>query len=169
MRLANSSALGTLFVLAVSVAAVNPGVAHAAQPVWNGQYTFFTYASQKSGTSPASRQYESDFNANFTLATSCISGMCVATVTQGPAPSNPTIPQPMRYTWNGTQWVATYDWVWNCYQGDGPHKLWSPATSWAFYEPQPDGSLKGTWYTDIDSGPCRGSVMMPVTATPIPQ
>lgn len=167
MRFAHTTAPAALFAL-VTATAMSP-VAHAAQPTWNGQYTFVTYASQKQGTSPASRQYESDFSGNFALATSCATGTCIATVVQGPAPSNPTIPQPIRYSWNGTQWVATYDWVWNCYQGDGPHKLWSPATSWAFYEPQPDGSLKGTWYTDIDSGPCRGSVLMPVAAFPLPQ
>ena len=30
----------------------------------------------------------------------------------------------------------------------------------------PDGSLRGTWHTDIAEGACRGSVVMPVAAIP---
>lgn len=120
------------------------------------------------GHQPATRQKENDFGAVFTLTTACSGGACVATVVDGPAPSNPTIPpQPTRYTWNGAEWATTYDWVWDCFLGDGYQKQWSPATSWAFYTPpQPDGSLRGTWHTDIASGPCRGSVVMPVSAVP---
>ena len=33
-------------------------------------------------------------------------------------------------------------------------------------QPQPDGSLRGTWHTDISEGPCRGTVLMPVAAFP---
>ncbi len=96
-----------------------------------------TYASQKAGTSPATRQKENDFGAVFTLTTACSGGACVATVVDGPAPSNPTIPpQPTRYTWNGAEWATTYDWVWDCFLGDGYQKQWSPATSWAFYTPR---------------------------------
>jgi hypothetical protein len=91
--------------------------------------------------------------------------VAVATVIDGPKPTNPTIPQPTRYVWNGSEWASTYDWLWDCFLGDG-QKTWSPATSWAFYAPQPDGSLRGTWHTDIAEGPCRGNVVMPVAAVP---
>jgi hypothetical protein len=146
--------------------ALNPPEA-AAQPAWNGRYQMVTYASKKAGTSPATRQRENDFGAEFMLATACSGAICVATVVDGPKPSNPTIPQPTKYTWNGSDWVNKYEWAWDCFLGDGYQKLWSPATSWAFYTPQPDGTLRGTWHTDISDGPCRGSVVMPVAAVPI--
>lgn len=153
-------------VATLGAAGVLSPAAHGAPQAWNGRYQMVTYASQKAGTSPATRQKENDFGATFTLSTSCSTTSCVATVVDGPAPGNPTIPQPTRYTWNGSEWATTYDWAWDCYLGDGYQKQWSPATSWAFYAPQPDGSLRGTWHTDIAQGPCRGSVVMPVAAFP---
>lgn len=159
----------TAIVIAVATICAAGLVSPAAQgspPVWNGRYQMVTYASQKAGTSPATRQKENDFGAVFTLSTTCSITTCVATALDGPAPTNPTIPQPARYTWDGSQWLATYDWVWDCFLGDPTQKQWSPATSWAFYAPQPDGSLRGTWQTDISTGPCRGTVVMPVAAFP---
>ena len=73
---------------------------------------------------------------------------------------------PFRFSWTGSNWTTSFDWVWNCHLGDGPHKLLSPATSWISYEPETDGSLRGSWHTDIASGPCRGSVIMPIAAFP---
>ncbi|MGY4711902.1 Rv2253 family sensor-like surface protein [Mycolicibacterium sp. CBM1] len=168
MRSGRGSLGVTLFTVAVVLAAglLSPASAHGQPQAWTGRYQMVTYASQKAGTSPASRQKESDFGATFTLSTTCSAGSCVATVVDGPAPSNPTIPQPMRYVWSGSEWASTYDWVWDCFLGDGNQKAWSPATSWAFYASQPDGSLRGTWHTDIAQGPCRGSVVMPVAAVP---
>jgi hypothetical protein len=168
MRSAHRSLGVTLTAVATICAAslVSLASAHAAPQAWNGRYQMVTYASQKAGTSPATRQKENDFGATFTLSTSCSTAACVATVVDGPAPGNPTIPQPTRYTWNGSEWATTYDWLWDCFLGDGYQKQWSPATSWAFYAPQPDGSLRGTWHTDISQGPCRGSVVMPVAAFP---
>ncbi len=166
MRSAHRSLGATLTAVATIWAAgvVSPP-AHAAPQPWSGRYQMVTYASQKAGTSPATHQKESDFGATFTLSTACSATTCVATVVDGPAPGNPTVPQPTRYTWNGSEWATTYDWLWDCFLGDG-QKQWSPATSWAFYAPQPDGSLRGTWHTDISQGPCRGSVVMPVAAVP---
>ena len=151
---------------AVAVALSTAPCAQAAPKPWNGRYQFVTYASQKAGTSPAARQKENDFGAVFTLSTACAGTRCVATVVDGPAPGNPTIPQPIRYTWNGSEWTTTYDWLWDCALGTGGQKQWAPATSWAYYGPQPDGSLRGTWHTDIADGPCRGNVVMPVAAFP---
>ena len=128
-------------VLPLVAAVLNPPVAAAAPQPWNGRYQMNTYASQKAGTSPAARQAEGDFGAVFTLSTACSFDKCVATVIDGPAPGNPTIPQPTRFTWNGNAWVTTY-------------------------APQPDGSLRGTWHTDIAEGSCRGNVVMPVAAFP---
>ena len=36
-----------------------------------------------------------------------------------------------------------------------------------YFKKQPDGSLRGIWHTDIASGACRGSVVMPVAAYPV--
>lgn len=157
-----------LLLAAVLLAAttLGPATAAAAPQTWNGRYQMVTYASQKAGTSPASRQPESDFGAVFTLATQCSFNRCVATVIDGPRPGNPTIPQPTRYAWGGSEWASSYDWLWDCSLGEGGQKQWARATSWAFYQPQPDGSLRGTWHTDIAEGACRGSVLMPVAAFP---
>ncbi len=46
-------------------------------------------------------------------------------------------------------------------------KVWAPAHSLAYCTPQPDGTLTGSWRTDIASGPCEGSVIMQVAAYPI--
>ncbi|WP_448505901.1 Rv2253 family sensor-like surface protein [Mycolicibacterium thermoresistibile] len=141
-------------------------VAEAAGHNWSGRYVMVSYASQKDGTSVAARQPEHDFSATYTFVTSCPGGVCVATAVQGPEPQNPSIPRPQRYTWDGSQWTFVYDWQWDCYRGDGVAKEWSPARSWASYTPQPDGSLRGMWHTDIAAGVCRGSVIMPVAAYP---
>jgi hypothetical protein len=156
--------LATVMLIAAMIA---PATVSAAGPQpWNGRYQMVTYASQKAGTSPASRQRETDFGAVFALATQCSGSRCVATVIDGPRPGNPTIPQPTRYTWNGAEWTSNYEWLWDCLLGDGNQKQWARATSWAYYKPQSDGSLRGTWHTDIAEGACRGNVVMPVAAFP---
>ncbi|EKF24365.1 hypothetical protein C731_1570 [Mycolicibacterium hassiacum DSM 44199] len=126
-----------------------------------------TYASDKMGTSLAARQAEPDFSATYTLVTDCSSGLCIATVVDGPAPSNPTIPQPIRYTWDGARWQYSYNWQWDCFLGDGAPRVYAPARSRVFYAPDDTGSLFGTWHTEILSGPCRGTVTMPVAAYPV--
>ncbi len=154
---------GVVFVVAMCLLPAAP--AAAAGQVWNGPYTMVTYASKKAGTSAAASQPEQDFSARFVLTTSCATGRCVATAA-GPGSSNPTVPQPQRFVWNGENWTFSYDWQWECNRGEGVPRVYSPASSWIFYTPQPDGTLTGTWYTDILSGPCRGNVIMPVGAFP---
>lgn len=51
--------------------------------------------------------------------------------------------------------------------GEGNPKVWVPAHSEAYYTPQPDGTLVGSWRTDIAGGPCAGSVIMDVAAYPV--
>lgn len=153
-------------MLVTVAAVVPPPTAWAAPKPWNGRYQMTTYASQKTGTSPAARQRENDFGAVFTLSTTCTFDRCVATVVDGPAPANPTIPQPIGYTWNGTGWATTYDWMWDCLLSADGRKQWARATSFALYSPHEDGSLRGTWHTDISEGACRGSMVMPVAAVP---
>ena len=72
-----------LAAAALAVVVGLPPAAHAAPQPWNGTYQMVTYASQKAGTSAASRQREDDFGATFTLATQCSVRDCVATVVDG--------------------------------------------------------------------------------------
>ncbi|WP_068270249.1 hypothetical protein [Aldersonia kunmingensis] len=141
--------------------------AGAADPSWSGQYSLKRFAASKTGTSLAARQPEPDFSDVYTFETTCTNGTCVATVTDGPTPANPTLPLPPRYTWDGASWVHTYDWEWDCWQGEGVPKVWAPAHSVAVYTPQSDGTLTGTWRTVIDSGACEGDVIMNVAAYPV--
>lgn len=150
--------------LTLGLTAFTPSTAQAAPLAWNGPYTMVTYASQKGGTSPTVRQSESDFSAVFTMSTQCAGSVCTATAA-GPASSNPTVPNPLTYRWDGQQWKSVYDWVWQCPVGGGTGQ-WSPARSFTYYAPQSDGSLRGMWSTDISSGACRGNVVMPVAAFP---
>ncbi|MGV0793414.1 hypothetical protein ABQE89_16600 [Mycolicibacterium sp. XJ1819] len=150
---------------AVSAISVLPSVS-AAPPSWEGRYQVITYASEKMGSSVAAAQSEPNFSAVYVLATDCSSGLCVATVVAGPAPTNPTIPQPIRYTWDGSRWQYAYNWQWECFRGDGVPSEYAPARSRVFYAPDIDGSLYGTWHTDILAGTCRGNVVMPVAAVP---
>ena len=144
--------------------------ASAAQPSWDGQYSLKRFAASKYGTSLAARQGEPDFSDVYTFTTECRSGTpCVSTVSGGPAPKNPTLPQPARYVFNGTSWVHVYDWQWDCYQGPDRAKVWAPARSVATYTKQADGSYTGVWRTDIDGGPCDGYVEMRVAAYPVDQ
>lgn len=160
-----SALLGMTCAAAVSVSA--PPTATAATAAWNGRYEIVTYASDKMGTSVAAAQPEPDFSAQYVLSTDCSTGLCVATVVSGPAPSNPTIPQPVRYTWDGARWQYAYNWQWECFRGDGVPSQFAPARSRVFYAPDIDGQLFGTWHTEILAGSCSGTVVMPVAARPV--
>lgn len=138
--------------------------ADAALPAWNGTWSLVRYAAEKTGTSLAARQPEPDFSDKYVFVTKCSATECVSTVTNGPRPANPTLPLPPQYTWDGTRWVHIYDWQWDCYMGEGVPKEWNPARSWAYYAPQPDGTMRGTWTTEIYGGPCAGTVIMDVAA-----
>lgn len=124
--------------------------AHAAGQNWSGRFTVVTYASQKAGTSAAARQAEPDFSAQYTFLTQC-SSRCVATALDGPAPSNPTIPNRpatpgtvvsgrLPTTGNGSATTAR-----------APAAV-QPGPVLGVLHPQADGSLQGTWHTDILSG-----------------
>ncbi len=70
-----------------------PGIpVRAAMPSWNGKYSLVLYGAEKSGTSVAASQAEPTFSADYVFVTSCTSGSCVATATDGPVPKNPTLP-----------------------------------------------------------------------------
>ena len=157
-----------LLAVGLALAGVSAAPVAAADPqVWTGKYSLMRYAGSKTGTSLAARQPEPDFSDVYTFVTDCSSGTCVATVVDGPKPANPTLPLPPRYTWNGSTWVHIYEWQWDCYLGEGVPKAWNPARSVAYYTPQADGTLRGSWRTDIYGGPCAGSVIMDVAASPV--
>lgn len=138
--------------------------ADAATHHWDGQYRLTRFAASKTGTSLAARQSERDFSDVYTFRTACTGDTCVATVIGGPPAANTTIPRPPRYTWKNGTWSEHFDWQWDCYQGPGVPKVYAPAHSDAHYTPQPDGVMRGSWTTVIDSGPCKGTVTMRVQA-----
>ena len=160
-----TTSAAAIAALLMGLGAVSAGPAQAAPGPWSGRYAMVTYASQKGGTSPAARLSEPDVSAVYTVTTGCSANRCVATAI-GPAPANPTIPNPLSYSWDGQQWKIGYDWVWQCPIGGAGQSQWSPAQSFTYYTPQPDGSLRGLWSTDIASGACRGNVVIPVAAFP---
>ena len=76
---------------AVSVA---PPAMAGGVPTWNGAYAVTFNVDQKTGTSVAATQRQSAYTEVYQVASSCASGECVATIVDGPAPSNPTVPEP---------------------------------------------------------------------------
>jgi hypothetical protein len=140
----------------------------SADPVrafWNGRYAVTRYLEQKSGTSLAAQQPEGNSTDVYTMSTTCTATGCVATDIDGPPPKNPTLPPRAHYTWDGTQWVKTNDWQWNCLKPDGSVE-WDPTRSSVTYKPQPDGTLLGASHNEIQSGTCRGTVDVTILAVP---
>jgi hypothetical protein len=131
----------------------------------NGHYVLTFSANQKTGTSMAARQPEYAQRANYSFTSSCATGVCVATVNDSPAPKNQYLQQSGVYTWNGSQWVQQMTSKWDCPLLGGLVEH-DPARSITALTPGPNGAMTGVFHTDIVSGACKGSVEMPVTATP---
>ena len=140
-----------------------PSTAGADAASWNGEYAITFMVGPKSGTSIAATQPETQRTETYGFRSSCTSGECTATIISGPAPSNPTVPQPVRFTWDGSSWTQVSDFQWDCMMPDETIQ-WSPARADVRYTPQPDGTLSGTMHTEISSGPCQGTVEMNMTA-----
>lgn len=138
-------------------------VACADNPSWNGQYAITFMVGPKSGTSMAVGDPEVQHTDTYGLRSSCTNGTCVATIVSGPPPSNPTVPQPVQFTWDGSSWKQVSDFQWDCMMPDTSIQ-WNPAHAEVRYTPQPDGSLAGTMHTDILSGPCQGTIDMDMRA-----
>ncbi|ALG86971.1 hypothetical protein [Gordonia phthalatica] len=154
-----------LAAVAVTLPAVAAAPADAATTKqWAGSYRFSIHGSQKTGTSLAATQREANQSAVFRMSSTCTTAAGCNAVATGPAPSNPTVPTPPKYKWNGTSWVNTFSWQWDCYQGAGVPKVWAPAQSTMTYTPNRDGMFRGVWQTTIASGPCAGTVTMPISA-----
>ncbi|MBE1551121.1 hypothetical protein GGC64_005181 [Mycobacterium sp. OAS707] len=148
-----------LLAFAVSLSA--PAGADAAS--WNGEYAITFIVGPKAGTSVAAGQPESQYTDTYTLSSSCAGGKCTATIVGGPAPRNPTVPQPVQFTWDGSSWTQSSEFQWDCMMPDTTIE-WDPARADVRYTPQADGTLAGTMHTEILSGTCQGTLEMNMTA-----
>jgi hypothetical protein len=139
------------------------GAASADTASWDGEYAITFIVGPKSGTSIAAGQPESQYTDTYTFSSSCTSGKCTAAIVGGPEPRNPTVPQPVQFTWDGSSWTQVSDFQWDCMMPDTTIE-WNPARAEVRYTPQPDGSLSGTMHTEILSGTCQGTIEMNMTA-----
>ncbi|OBH12075.1 hypothetical protein [Mycobacterium sp. E1747] len=135
----------------------------ADNPSWNGRYAITFMVGPKAGTSMAVGNPEVQHTETYGIRSSCTSGKCVATIVSGPPPTNPTVPQPIQFTWDGKSWSQTNDFQWDCMMPDTSIQ-WNPARATVTYTPQPDGSLDGLMHTDILSGACQGTIDMDMKA-----
>jgi hypothetical protein len=126
---------------------------------WNGPYLLTFSANQKTGSSPAARNPEHAERASYTFASDCSTGVCVATVTDAATSTN-------QYAWNGSQWVQQTNWKLDCPVAGGAVEH-DPARSTTALTPGPNGTLTGIFHSDILSGACKGTIDMPVSATPV--
>ena len=133
---------------------------------WNGPYLLTFAANQKTGTSMAARQPETAQRASYSFTSSCSTGVCVATVNDAPAAKNQYMQQSVQYGWNGSQWVQQMNRTWDCPLLGGLVEH-DPARSITALTPGPNGALTGVFHTDIVSGACKGTVEMPVSASPV--
>ena len=151
---------------ALATAAVVTPVAHAdPAPNWNGWYRVTFHTDQKSGTSMAAGQSEEPYNVSYRFGTDCSTGTCQAAVLDGPGAKDNVV-QSVNFDWTGTQWSHTNSWRWDCLLPDGTITF-DPARSVTTYSPQSDGTLTGTFATNIGSGACQGTVYIPLTAVPL--
>jgi hypothetical protein len=149
----------TLLAIAVSLSAT--AAADAAS--WNGEYAITFIVGPKGGTSIAAGQSEVQYTDTYTFRSSCTTGTCIATIVSGPPPRNPTVPQPVQFTWDGSSWTQVSDFQWDCMMPDTTIQ-WSPARANVRYTPQADGTLSGEMHTEIMSGPCQGTLDIFTTA-----
>jgi hypothetical protein len=157
------SSLAGLYVAPLAMGLSLAPTASADAASWNGQYAITFMVGPKSGTSMAVGDPEVQHTDTYGFRSSCTNGKCVATIVSGPPPSNPTVPQPVQFTWDGSSWVQHSDFQWDCMMPDTTIQ-WNPAHSDVRYTPQPDGSLAGTMHTDISSGACQGTIDMDMRA-----
>jgi hypothetical protein len=150
-------------VASLALALTLAPAASADQPSWNGQYAITFMVGPKSGTSMAAGDPEGQHTETYGFKSSCTGGKCTATIVSGPPPSNPTVPQPVQFTWDGSSWTQVSDFQWDCMMPDTTIQ-WAPAHSTVHYTPQADGTLAGVMHTDIASGPCKGSIEINMTA-----
>jgi hypothetical protein len=140
-----------------------PPAASADPPSWNGEYAITFIVGPKEGTSIAAGQSEVQYTDTYGFRSNCDRGECIATIISGPPPRNPTVPQPVQFTWDGSSWTQVSDFQWDCMMPDTTIQ-WSAARADVRYTPQPDGTLAGTMHTEILTGPCEGTLDIHMTA-----
>lgn len=141
-----------------------PAVQADPAPSWNGWYRITFHTDQKQGTSVAAAQSEEAYAVWYRITTDCSSGTCVASMVDGPATKD-NVSTSTAFNWTGSQWSRTNNWRWDCLLPDRTI-TYDPASSTTTYSPQADGSLTGTFATNIGSGVCQGTVYIPLTAVP---
>src|SRR5689334_3002976 len=158
--------LSRLVGLCAAPAAIGLSLAPTApadSPSWNGQYAITFIVGPKAGTSIAAGQPEVQYTDTYTFSSSCAGGKCTATIVGGPPPRNPTVAQPVQFTWDGSSWTQSSEFQWDCMMPDTTIE-WDPARADVRYTPQADGTLAGTMHTEILSGTCQGTLEMNMTA-----
>ena len=155
--------LGGLCVGLLAVTLSLTPIASADTASWNGEYAITFIVGPKAGTSVAAGQPESQYTDTYGFSSSCSDGTCTATIVSGPPPRNPTVPQPVQFTWDGSSWAQTTDFQWDCMMPDTTIE-WNPARANVRYTPQADGTLSGTMHTEILSGACQGTLEINMTA-----
>ena len=158
------AAVAVAAAAALSGTVFAPFASAAPAPPWDGWYEVTFHADQKTGSSAAATQREEAYTAWYKFSTGCSSGTCVASVVDGPTPKD-NVPKATTFDWNGSQWTRSETWRWDCLLPDRTITFDS-ASSVTNYTPQPDGSLKGTFGTNIGGGDCQGTVYIPLTAVP---
>lgn len=131
----------------------------------DGHYIVTFSANQKTGTSAGARLPEAAQWAKYSFTSSCSTNACVAKVSDAPASPSLYAQQTGAYTWNGSHWMEQTTSKYDCPVAGGLVEH-DPARSIAVLTPGPNGALTGVFHTDIVSGACKGSVEMPLTATP---
>lgn len=157
------SKFGGLCAAPLAIALVAAPTGAADNPSWNGQYAVTFMVAPKSGTSMAVGDPEVQHTQTYGFSSSCSNGKCVATIVSGPPPTNPTVPQPVQFTWDGSSWKQESDFQWDCMMPDTSIQ-WNPAHAVVRYTPQPNGSLSGVMHADIASGACQGWIEEYMTA-----
>ena len=108
------SSLVGLCAASLAIALSLPPTASADPPSWNGEYAITFIVGPKSGTSMAAGQPEVQYTDTYGFRSSCTSGKCTATIISGPPPRNPTVPEPVQFTWDGSSWTQVSDFQWDC-------------------------------------------------------
>ena len=132
-----------------------PQTASADTPSWNGEYAITFMVGPKDGTSMAAGDPEGQHTETYGFRSSCTSGKCIATIVSGPPPSNPTVPQPVQFTWDGSSWTQVSEFQWDCMMHDTTIQ-WVPARSNVRYTPQANGTLAGVMHTVPRQGDLAG-------------
>ena len=129
------SSLVGVCAASLAIALSLPPTASADPPSWNGEYAITFIVGPKSGTSMAAGHPEVQYTDTYGFRSSCTSGKCTATIISGPPPRNPTVPQPVQFTWDGSSWTQVSDFQWDCMMPDDHDPMESGPSRRALHAP----------------------------------